>query len=92
MPKQCEICGKTYQKANLVPRGIGNRVTKRTASRNSANLRVKRFLINGRKVKVRLCASCLKRLKKDEKDFAKSLENKSDVDGKSLEVLAVESK
>lgn len=74
MSRQCEICGKTYQKGNLVPRGIGNRVTRRTTSRNNVNLRVKRFLIDGRKVKVRLCSSCLKRLKKDERDFAKSLE------------------
>jgi ribosomal protein L28 len=74
MPRQCEICGKTYQKGNLVPRGIGNRVTKRTISKNRVNLRIKRFLINGKKVKVRLCASCLKRLKKDERDFAENLE------------------
>jgi ribosomal protein L28 len=75
MSRQCEICGKTYQKGNLVPRGIGNRVTKRTTNRNSANLRIKRFLIDGKKIKVRLCASCLKRLKKDEKDFAEKLAN-----------------
>ncbi|MBW6441828.1 50S ribosomal protein L28 [Patescibacteria group bacterium] len=90
MSKQCEICGKTYQKGNLVPRGIGNRVTKRTIHRNSVNLRTKRFEINGRKIKVKLCASCLKRLKKDERDFAKSLEE-TNVDAKSLEALAVQS-
>ncbi len=74
MSKQCQICGKTYQKGNLVPRGIGNRVTKRTIHRNSINLRVKRFLINGVKVKVRLCSSCLKRIKKDDRDLAKAIE------------------
>ena len=77
MSKQCQICGKTYQKGNLVPRGIGNRVTRRTISRNSINLRVKRFLINGTKVKVRLCASCLKRIKKDERDIEKVLADKA---------------
>ena len=75
MSKHCQICGKIYQKGNLVPRGIGNRVTRRTIKRNSVNLRVKRFLINGRKVKVILCSSCLKRIKKDERDLAKLLEN-----------------
>ena len=90
MSKQCEICGKTYQKGNLVPRGIGNRVTKRTIRRNSVNLRTKRFEIDGRKIKVKLCASCLKRLKKDERDFAKSLEE-TGISGKSLEGLVVES-
>ena len=30
MSKQCQVCGKIYQKGNLVPRGIGNRVTRRT--------------------------------------------------------------
>ncbi len=82
MSKQCQICGKTYQKGNLVPRGIGNRVTRRTTNRNSVNLRVKRFLINGRKVKIILCSSCLKRLKKDEKDLAKSLEDSGAGDSK----------
>ena len=77
MSKECQICGKTYQKGNLVPRGIGNRVTRRTIHRNSINLRVKRFLINGTKVKVRLCASCLKRIKKDERDIEKALADKA---------------
>jgi ribosomal protein L28 len=68
MSRICEVCGKGYQKANLVPRGIGNRVTKRTTTHKMANLRVKRFKIDGRKVKVILCASCLKRIKKDARD------------------------
>lgn len=67
MAKSCEVCGKTYQKANLVPRGIGNRVTKRTATKKGANLRNKRLIIGGKKVRVTICASCLKRLKKDQK-------------------------
>jgi ribosomal protein L28 len=77
MSRACEICGKTYQIANLVPRGIGNRVTKRTKTHNKANLRIKRFLINGVKVKFKLCASCLKRIKKEEKDIQKIIEAKA---------------
>ena len=86
MSKQCQVCGKMYQKGNLVPRGIGNRVTRRTTTRNSVNLRVKRFLINGSKVKVVLCSSCLKRIKKDEKEIAALLEaGKSEESNESLE-------
>lgn len=88
MSKQCQVCGKIYQKGNLVPRGIGNRVTRRTISRNSINLRVKRFVINGRSIKVRLCASCLKRIKKDQVDAEKILK---DVENQEVKV-AVESK
>ena len=68
MSRICQLCGKGYQKANLVPRGIGNRVTKRTATHKKANLRTKRFEINGRNVKLTLCSSCLKRIKKDVRD------------------------
>lgn len=63
MAKVCEVCGKDYNKANLVPRGIGRRVTRRTTTRQHPNLRNKKLQINGQNVKVRLCASCLKRLK-----------------------------
>lgn len=70
MSKICEFCGKTYQQGNLVPRGIGNRVTRRTLTKKKANLRVKRLELNGRKVKVTICASCLKRLKKDVREAA----------------------
>jgi len=82
MSKQCQICGKTYQKGNLVPRGIGNRVTRRTISRNSINLRVKRFLIDGRSVKLRLCSSCLKRIKKDQADVEKLIKESEDTENK----------
>ena len=67
MSRVCEICGKTYQRGNLIKRGIGNRVARRTLSKKSANLRVKRFLINGVRVKLRICSSCLKRITKEEK-------------------------
>ena len=63
MSRVCEICGKEYMKGNLVPRGIGKRVTKRTIRRQLPNLRSQKIEINGRKVRVKLCASCLKRLK-----------------------------
>ena len=70
MSRTCEICGKKYQKGNLVPRGIGNRVTKRTITHFKPNLRIKRMEIDGIKQKVKLCASCLKRIKKNERDAA----------------------
>ena len=82
MSKQCQICGKTYQKGNLVPRGIGNRVTRRTISRSSANLRTKRFTIDGRTVKLLLCSSCLKRIKKDQADIDKILKESENIDNK----------
>ena len=58
-------------KANIVPRGVGNRVTKRSTKVRMANLRVKRFVVNGAKVKLVLCSSCLKRIKKDAADMKK---------------------
>ncbi len=65
MSKICDICQKTYNKGNLVPRGIGNRVTKRTGRHQMANLRNKNLVIGGKKIRATVCASCLKRLKKD---------------------------
>jgi ribosomal protein L28 len=83
MSRVCEICGKTYQKGNLVHRGIGNRVSRRTINRKSVNLRVKRFLINGVKVKFRLCASCLKKIVKEERVLLAAAANKQQEDIKS---------
>jgi ribosomal protein L28 len=68
MSRICQLCGKTSVKGHIVPRGVGNRVTKRTIIRRMANLRTKRFEINGVKVKLLLCSSCLKRIKKDVRD------------------------
>ena len=68
MSKVCEICGKSYQKAKLVPRGIGNRVTRRTNTRKGVNLRNKRINLNGKMVRVKICASCRKKIKKNQKD------------------------
>jgi ribosomal protein L28 len=67
MSKICQVCGKGYQKGNLVPRGIGRRVTKRTIAHKQVNLRSKRFIIDGTSMKLILCASCLKRIKFEEK-------------------------
>ncbi|MBP8960713.1 50S ribosomal protein L28 [Patescibacteria group bacterium] len=65
MSKICDICQKTYNKGNLVPRGIGNRVTRRTSCHQKANLRNKKLIIGNTKIRATVCASCLKRLKKD---------------------------
>ena len=67
MSKICQVCGKTSLKGNLVPRGVGKRVTRRTIAHKQPNLRVKRFIINGAKIKMHLCASCLKRIGFEEK-------------------------
>ncbi|MFC1621832.1 50S ribosomal protein L28 [Patescibacteria group bacterium] len=63
MARKCEICGKGYMKGNLVPRGIGRRVTNRAIRRQQPNLKTKRLEMGGKKVKVKLCTSCLKKLK-----------------------------
>jgi ribosomal protein L28 len=67
MPRICDLCLKSYQKGNLVPRGIGRRVTRRTLRRQQPNIRTVRFAIeSGNKLTMHLCASCLKRIRKDE--------------------------
>lgn len=65
MSKICEICGKGAMKGNLVPRGIGRRVTRRTIMTQEPNLVTKRLDLGGDKIKIKMCTSCLKRLKKD---------------------------
>lgn len=72
MSRVCQICEKTYQKGNLVPRGIGRRVTRRTLTTRGPNLRSKKLEINGVKVRVKLCASCLKRMKFEETSVKKA--------------------
>ena len=61
----CEICMKSYKKGNSVQRLMGNRVSGRSIKRQLPNLRSRRFNIDGTVVSVKLCASCLKRVKKD---------------------------
>lgn len=68
MARVCELCGKGSIKGNLVPRGIGRRVTRRIIRRQHPNLRTVRMVVGGgNKVTLRICASCLKRMKKDKK-------------------------
>ncbi len=73
MAKVCQICNKGYMKGNQVPRGIGRRVTRRTIIKQQPNLRVKRFIIDGTPLTLRICASCLKRLKFDEAKIASEI-------------------
>lgn len=73
MSRICQICQKTYKKGNLVPRGVGKRVTRRTTRHQQPNLRTKRVEIDGRPVRLTLCAACLKKLKKDP-DYIKKAE------------------
>ncbi|OGC45465.1 hypothetical protein A2V49_03470 [candidate division WWE3 bacterium RBG_19FT_COMBO_34_6] len=65
MSRVCEICQKRYLKGNLVPRGIGQRVTNRAIKKQRPNIRTKRIEIGGQKIKLRICASCVKRMKFD---------------------------
>ncbi|MBD3366516.1 50S ribosomal protein L28 [candidate division WWE3 bacterium] len=74
MARICQICQKTAKKGNSVPRGIGKRVTRRTIRRQQPNLRNKRFEVDGKRVKLTLCASCLKRTKKDPEYVRKAFE------------------
>ena len=63
----CEMCLKSYNRAKLVKRLIGNRVARRTTRRQQPNLRSKRFLIDGKTVRLKICASCLKKVSKEAK-------------------------
>ncbi len=63
MSKVCEICLKSYLKSNLVKRGIGRRVVRRTLSRQEPNLFEKKLKIDGVNIKIKMCSSCLKRIK-----------------------------
>jgi ribosomal protein L28 len=67
MAKICQICGKGSLKGNQVPRGIGRRVTRRTIIKQEVNLRTKKFIIGGKSVTLRICTSCLKRIRFEEK-------------------------
>lgn len=75
MSRICEICQKTYVKGNLVPRGIGQRVTNRAIKKQLPNLRKKRFNIEGNTVTIKLCASCLKRINFEKKKAEESNSN-----------------
>lgn len=63
----CEMCLKSYNRGNLVKRLIGNRVARRTTRRQQPNLRNKRIEVEGKMVRVKLCTSCLKKIKSQTK-------------------------
>ena len=67
MAKICQICGKGGLKGNQVPRGVGKRVTRRTIIKQEVNLRAKKFIIDGKSIGLRICTSCLKRIKFEER-------------------------
>lgn len=75
MSRICEICGKGYLKGNLVPRGIGRRVTRRSIRKQNPNLRSKKVELNGQNVTLKLCTSCLKRFGFEEKVAAAAVEH-----------------
>jgi len=72
MARVCDICQKSYLKGNLVPRGIGRRVTNRAIKRQQPNIRRKKLNIDGKRINVNICASCLKRIKFDKKKAAEA--------------------
>lgn len=65
MSRICDICGKTAIKGNKVARGIGNRVTRRSISMQQPNLRNKKVVIKGTPMTIKVCTSCLSRMKKE---------------------------
>lgn len=65
MSKVCELCLKSYQKANHVSRLIGNRVSGRSIKRQQPNLKTKRIIVEGQTQRYKLCSSCLKKAKKE---------------------------
>ena len=71
MARVCEICQKGYLKGNLVPRGIGNRVTNRAIIMRQPNLQMKRITIDGITKRFKICTSCLKRIKFEKNLLAK---------------------
>lgn len=72
MARTCDVCQKGYKKSNSVPRGIGRRVTNRAIRRQQPNLRAKKLEVNGKTVRLNMCASCLKRIKFDQKKAAET--------------------
>ncbi len=73
MSRVCDLCKKGYLKGNLVPRGIGRRVTRRTIRRQKVNLRTVRMAPKkgDNKITMKLCTSCYKRIRKNQKEETK---------------------
>ena len=65
MSRICDICQKTYKRGNLVSTGIGQRVSRRTLTKQLPNLHTKRLEVNGTPLKLKLCTACLKKLKQE---------------------------
>ena len=69
MPKVCEICGKGASMGNSIVRrgmakkkgGIGLHTTGINRREFRANLHKVRAVLDGRKVRLVVCASCIKR-------------------------------
>jgi len=72
MSRKCDLCKKGYMKGNLVPRGVGRRVTNRAIKRQQPNLRRKKLTIDGKTRVYSICASCLKRMRFEEKKKAEA--------------------
>lgn len=86
MARVCELCEKSTLKGNLVPRGIGRRVTRRTIRHQKPNLRTVRMALEegGNKVTLRICTSCLKKLKRENKTVEEGVvESKTTVEEES---------
>ncbi len=68
MSRVCDICGKGPLTGSRISRrgkpkkagGVGSRVVKRARRRQMPNLQMLRVSVNGRVVRLRVCAKCLK--------------------------------
>ena len=72
MAKICDVCQKGKLKGNLVPRGIGRRVTNRSIRFQTPNLQNKKVTIDGVTQRLKICTSCIKRMKFETKKKAES--------------------
>ncbi|MBN1871701.1 MAG: 50S ribosomal protein L28 [Candidatus Omnitrophica bacterium] len=68
MSRVCEICGKKPAAGRKIMRrglakkkgGVGQRITGISARRFLPNLKTVKAIIDGKKVRIRLCTKCLK--------------------------------
>ena len=68
MSRICEICGKKPAAGRRIKRrgmakkkgGVGQRITGVSKRRFLPNLKIVKAMIDGKKVKIRLCTKCLK--------------------------------
>jgi large subunit ribosomal protein L28 len=76
MSRVCDICGKGPLTGSRISRrgkpkkagGVGSRVVKRTRRRQLPNLQTVRASLNGRVVRLRVCAKCLKAGRAERRD------------------------